>query len=106
MTPDKTHQPTTGPWYRWRGYTVRWVLFGLVVHVFQPIEDDVEPLWLYKLDQALTGLLFGAVCSLVFTWTENRFNTPRVQWKSWLIVAGTWLCVKTAFISTLAIVGP
>ncbi len=94
-----------GPWYRWRGYTVRWLLFGLIVSVFQPANGENNPLWLQKLDQALMGLSFGSVCALVFTFSENRFNTPRVAWKSWLIVLGTWLVVKVLFVSAIALIG-
>lgn len=107
MTPAAPHQPhwSTGPvgrWYHWRRYLVRWLLFGLVVSVFQPLADDVSPVWLHKIYQALLGLTFGAICAVVFTLAENRFNTPRVRWKSWLIVLGTWLVVKVCFVSTIA----
>ena len=82
---------------------VRWLLFGLVVSVFQPVGDAPGKLWQHKLFQALIGLLFGAVCAVVFTLAENRFNTPRVSWNSWLLVVMTWLLVKVAFVSILAI---
>jgi hypothetical protein len=94
-----------GPWYRWRGYMVRWLLFGLVVSAFQPIPEDVSPVWLHKVYQALVGLLFGAACAVVFTLAENRLNTPRVSWKSWLIVLSTWLLVKVVFVSAIAMMG-
>ncbi|MDR3370859.1 hypothetical protein [Rhodoferax sp.] len=94
-----------GPWYRWRGYMVRWLLFGLVVSVFQPVADNASPIWLDKVYQALVGLIFGAACAVVFTLAENRFNTPRVNWKSWLIVLGTWLLVKVSFVSVIAMTG-
>jgi hypothetical protein len=110
MTPSLPHKPyeaaaKPGRWYRWRGYTVRWLLFGLVVSVFQPIEDDVGKLWLHKLTQALVGLMFGAACAVVFTLSENTFNTPRVQWKSWFLVVATWLVVKVTFVSVMAAAG-
>ena len=28
----------TGLWTRWWGYLVRWLVFGLVVHLFQPVK--------------------------------------------------------------------
>jgi hypothetical protein len=34
---------------------------------------------------------------VVFTLAENRFNTPRVQWKSWAIVVVTWLIVQVVY---------
>jgi hypothetical protein len=106
-TPTKATWSTTGPrlWYRWRGYTVRWVLFGLTVSVFQPVVDDLDHLWQQKLNQALAGLLFGAACTLVFTPAENAFNTPRVDWKSWGLVIATWLLVKVIFVSMIALTG-
>lgn len=92
----------TGPWYRWRGYAVRWLLFGLLVSVLQPVTEQSTSPWQEKGAQALAGLLFGAACAVVFTLAENRFNTPRRAWKSWLIVLATWLLVKVLFVSTLA----
>jgi hypothetical protein len=107
VAPTEPHwsREPAGRWYRWRGYTVRWLLFGLVVSVFQPVADEAQYLWEEKLWQALTGLLFGAFCALVFTLAENRFNTPRVGWKSGLIVLATWLAVKVVFVSVLALIG-
>ena len=104
--PVKPHWSNDPPgrWYRWRGYTVRWLLFGLVVNVFQPVAKDVESVWLDKLYQAWIGLVFGTACAVVFTLAENRFNTPRVNWKSWLIVLATWLGVKVTFVSLIAVV--
>lgn len=92
-------------WYRWRGYAVRWLIFGGIVGLFQPIANDLAPFWLQKLHQGLFGLLFGAVCALVFTLAENTLNTPRIKWKSWLIVMTTWLVVKLVFVSVMAAAG-
>lgn len=94
-----------GTWYRWRGYTVRWLLFGLTVSVFQPVLDNLDQLWQQKVNQALAGLLFGAACAAVFTPAENVFNTPRVKWKTWVLVVATWLMVKVIFVSTMALSG-
>jgi hypothetical protein len=103
-TPTKAHWASarSGIWARWRGYTVRWLLFAEIVQLFQPIPADLDTYWQEKLYQALSGLLFGSVCAIVFTLTENTLNTPRVKWKSWLIVAGTWLAVKLVFVSVIA----
>lgn len=104
--PEKAHWSTTdsGLWKRWRGYTVRWLIFGGVVGLFEPVANDVDHYWTQKLYQGLFGLLFGAVCAVVFTLSENKFNARRVKWKSWLLVAATWLAVKVAFVSTMALV--
>lgn len=104
-TPHDEHWPPigTGLWTRWWGYLARWLIFGLVVHVFLPVPDSTEPWWQLKLMQAAVGLLFGLVCALVFTLTENSWNGPRVPWKSWTLVVGTWLLVKVVFVSAMAI---
>ncbi len=94
-----------GLWYRWRGYAVRWIVFGLAVSVFQPVVDNLDQLWQQKVNQALGGLLFGAACAAIFTPVENAFNTPRVKWKTLGLVIGTWLIVKVAFVSTIALTG-
>lgn len=106
-TPTKAHWASarSGIWNRWRGYTVRWLLFAEIVQLFQPIDAELDTYWQEKLYQALSGLLFGAVCAVVFTLSENTFNVPRVKWKSWLIVAGTWLAVKLILVSVMAMAG-
>ncbi|MFT6591758.1 MAG: hypothetical protein ACI9I0_001555 [Rhodoferax sp.] len=95
-----------GPWYRWRGYAVRWLLFGGIVGLAQPLLDASDHYWLEKLRQGLFGLFFGVVCTVIFTLSENRFNGPRVTWRSWLLVIATWLLVKLVFVSVLAATGP
>ena len=104
---DTPHWPPvgTGRWTRWWGYLVRWLVFGLVVHLFQPVDGASNPFWAQKLDQAFMGMSFGLAGAVVFTLTENCFNTPRVRWKSWAIVLATWLLVKTLFVSVLATFG-
>ncbi len=105
--PTKAHwaSPDASHWYRWRGYTVRWLIFGGIVGMFQPIVDDIDHYWLQKLYQGLFGLLFGAVCAVVFTLAENKLNGPRDKWKTWLLVISTWLVVKLVFVSVMAATG-
>jgi hypothetical protein len=98
-----TATSSPGLWYRWRGYTVRWLLFGLVVSLFQPIDDNLGHLWEQRLNQALSGLVFGVVSAVVFTLAENSFNVPRVKWKSWFFVFVTWLSVKVIIVSAMAL---
>lgn len=95
----------TGLWTRWWGYLVRWLVFGLVIHIFLPVPEGDGYFWAQKLDQALLGLVFGLVCAVVFTVVENKLNTPRVKWKTWGLVIATWLFVKTAFVSGIALLG-
>jgi hypothetical protein len=97
--------PTVGHglWSRWWGYWVRWTVFGLVVSVFRPVADGQPDFWLQKATQALTGLGFGLACAAVFTPLENKFNTPRAKWKTWLLVIATWLAVKVAFVTAIAL---
>jgi len=104
-TPNDKHWPPvgTGLWTRWWGYLARWLIFGLAVHVFLPVPESALPWWQLKLEQGAVGLLFGLVCAVVFTLTENRWNAARVQWKSWALVAGTWLLVKVLFVSVMSV---
>lgn len=106
-TQTKAHWSSTDSslWYRWRGYTVRWALFGIIVQISQSVTEDVDPYWLQKFFQALFGLFFGVVCALVFTLAENMYNALRVRWKSWAIVVATWLVVKLVFVTVLAMAG-
>ena len=93
----------TGLWTRWWGYLVRWLVFGVVVSVFQPVGDDLAPFWPQKGFQAALGLLFGLAGAVLFTLAENRLNTPRVRWKTWALVLVTWVIVKTIFVTVLAL---
>lgn len=104
LPPDDEHWPPVGSgiWTRWWGYLVRWLVFGLVVHVFQPVSSNPEYFWIQKIDQVLIGLSFGLAGAIVFTVSENMLNTPRVKWKSWLLVLSTWLIVKVVFVSVVA----
>ncbi len=101
------HWPPVGSglWKRWWGYLVRWLVFGLVVHLFQPTSGPSDAFWSQKLDQAFMGLSFGLACAIVFTVAENVWNAPRVKWKTWGIVLASWLLVKTAFVSLIALLG-
>ena len=103
----KAHWSSTesSRWYRWRGYTARWALFGIIVQISQSVTEDGSPYWLQKLFQALFGLFFGVACAVVFTFAENRYNALRVKWKSWAIVVATWLAVKLIFVTALAMAG-
>lgn len=92
-----------GLWHQWRGYMVRWLLFGLVVSLFQPVVDDLDHLWEQKLNQGLGGFVFGATCAIVFTLVQNTLNRPRLKWKSWFFVVLTWLSVKVVIVSTMAV---
>lgn len=106
LTPQTAHWTTSnhGHWYRWRGYAVRWLLFGVVVHLYQPV-DDIDTYWQQKLSQALLGLAFGGVGAVIFTLAENTVNHARTYWKSWVLVVATWLVVKVVFVSVLAAAG-
>lgn len=92
-----------GVWTRWWGYLARWLVFGVVVSVFQPVADDLGNFWSQKASQGLVGLLFGFACAVVFTVCENKLNTPRVKWKTWLIVGATWFVVKAVFVTVIAL---
>lgn len=104
-TPHDKHWPPVGSglWTRWWGYLVRWLIFGLLVHVLVPVADGPEPWWQLKLLQAALGLLFGLVCAIGFTLAENRWNAERTRWKTGVLVVLTWLVVKVVFVSTLAL---
>lgn len=103
--PSHEHWPTvgTGLWTRWWGYLARWLVFGVVVALFQPVLDDAEPLWKLKAMQAALGLLFGLVAAVVFTVAENKLNAARVTWKTWTLVVLTWLVVKVCFVTAIAL---
>lgn len=88
-------------WALWKTYLWRWLLFGLVAGTLQPTAHGSELLYL-----ALYGLLFGFVCFVVFTPLQNAVNTPRVRWKSWLTVVGTWMGVKFLFVLAMFALGP
>lgn len=91
-----------GTWTNWWRYCVRWLVFAVVVQVFQPVEKTSNGLLVAKLAQLGTGLLFGLLCAAVFTVAENKLNATRVRWRSWLLVLLTWGLVKACFVTALA----
>ena len=104
-TKSQWNSPSAARWYRWRGYTVRWLMFGGITGLFQPVADGSDHYALQRLYQLLFGLFFGAVCAVLFTLAENTLNTPRARWKSWAIMVATWLAVKLVFVSVMAAAG-
>lgn len=90
-----------GLWKHWQGYLVRWLMFGVVVELFQPVVNDMDQYWLQKLQLAVFGLFFGAVCAVAFTLAQNTLNVARVKWKSWSIVIATWMAVKFVLVSVM-----
>jgi hypothetical protein len=104
-TPHDERWPPVGAglWTRWWGYLARWLLFGVLIGAFAPVIDGPEPWWQRKLYQVAVQALFGLACAVVFTLAENSFNTPRVKWKSWALVAASWLLVQIVFATGLAL---
>ena len=90
-------------WHQWRGYAARWLVFGEVVEIYQPVVGQSH-LWQQKLMQALVGLLFGAVCALFFTVSQNVANFQRRWWKTFIILLTSWLLTKLLFLAALAMV--
>lgn len=50
-------QVGAGLWTRWWGYLVRWLVFGVVVGVFQPVDDGVNGLWQRLLVRVALGVI-------------------------------------------------
>jgi hypothetical protein len=94
-----------GRWTRWWGYLFRWLVFGLVVNVLQPVADPQGNFWQQKLVQATIGVAFGFTCAVIFTLCENTFNTPRMAWKSWAILLASWVAGKVIFATGFALFG-
>ena len=92
-----------GTWTNWWRYCVRWLAFGVVVEVFQPVGRSDSGLWLAKLNQFWTGLLFGLICAAIFTIAENKLNVKRIRWRSWLLVLLTWVVTKACFVTAQAL---
>jgi len=103
-TTNKTHWPLAGAglWKQWRGYAMRWLVFGVVVELFQPVVDASDQFWLQKLYQALFGLFYGAACAVTFTLAQNTLNVPRMKWKSWAIIIASWMIVKLGFVTVMS----
>ena len=92
-------------WTLWQTYLWRWLLFGLIAGGLQPVVDNLDSFWQQKVFQMLGGLPFGLACFAVFTPLQNWVNTPRIRWKSWLTVLGTWMGVKFVFVGLMIALG-
>jgi len=103
-TTNKTHCPLVGAglWNQWQGYATRWLVFGVVVELFQPVVDDIDQFWLQKLYQAVFGLGYGAACAVAFTVAQNTLNSPRKKWRTWAIVFASWMTVKLVFVAMMS----
>ncbi|WP_141211459.1 hypothetical protein [Rhodoferax sp. TH121] len=104
LSPPPWPQVGRGLWTRWWGYLARWMVFGVVVSIFQPVDDGVEGLWQRLVVRVVLGLAFGLVAATVFTLAENTLNISRVKWKTGLLVVLTWAVVKALFVTVLALV--
>lgn len=104
LSPPPWPQVGSGLWTRWWGYLVRWLVFGVVVSVFQPVEDGLDGLWQRLSVRLALGIAFGLVAATVFTLAENTLNTARIRWKTWLLVLLTWATVKALFVTAIALV--
>lgn len=92
-------------WTLWRTYLWRWLLLGLIGGGLQPVLNNLDNFWYQKLYQMISGVPFGLACFAVFTPLQNWINTPRVRWKSWLTVVGTWMGVKFIFLGIFVALG-
>ena len=99
MNQNATPKSTTswGPWTLWKTYLWRWLLLALIGGALQPVLDNLDHFWEQKVYQILSGIPFGLACFAIFTPLQNWVNTPRVRWKSWLTVIGTWMGMKFVF---------
>lgn len=101
--PPPWPQVGAGRWTRWWGYLVRWLVFGVVVSLFQPAGDSQGVLWQHLSVRLALGIAFGVVAATVFTLAENTLNPARTQWKTWLLVLLTWALVKALFVTAIAL---
>lgn len=103
-TKNRTHWPLAGAglWNQWQSYGARWLVFGVVVELFQPIVDDVDQFWLQKLHQAVFGLFYGAACAVTFTLAQNSLNVSRRKWRSWAIAFAAWMGMKLLFVIVMS----
>src|SRR5450759_581389 len=69
-----TTTPDADLWKSWRVYLVRWLIFGAVAGLLQPVVNNFDQFWEQKLYQMLSGLPFGLACAVVFTLAQNKLN--------------------------------
>jgi len=98
-------QEDKGPWKLWRVYLVRWLIFGAIAGVLQPVYESMELFWVQKLIQMFGGLLFGFSCAIVFTLGQNILNVQRARWKSWTVLLTTWMGMKFVFAGVMLLFG-
>ena len=106
-TKNRTHWPLAGAglWKEWQSYAARWLVFGAVVEMFQPVVNDIDEFWLQKLYQAVFGLCYGAACAVTFTLAQNTLNSTRKKWRTWAIVFASWMTVKLVFLTMMSDAG-
>lgn len=81
----------------WKKYYLRWTIFGFFAGALQPVLNDDGGFWTIKLWQALSGVPFGIVCAVMFTFLQNKINQQRMKYKTWGLLFVTWMVIKFVF---------
>lgn len=92
-------------------YMAMWLAFGFVAGaisqpVLSPNADGTMSegyYWVTVLGKAEWGLLFGAICGVLFTIYQNIWNKDRVRNKAWAGGIAIWMGVKFLWVGVASI---
>jgi len=100
MTTDASHG-ARGIWRGFPKYLVWSIVLGFVGGALQPVTENLDRFWAIKLQQGLSGLPFGLLLALLFTFGQNKFNPDRLRPRTWGVAIGSWLLAKVVFVGVL-----
>jgi hypothetical protein len=85
-------------------YMLYWLAFGAVGGLLTPVVYGAdEHFWPIKAQQVAWGLLFGAICGMLFTILQNTWNKGRSKMKSRVGAVGIWMGAKFAWAGAAAL---
>jgi membrane associated rhomboid family serine protease len=94
-------QSARGIWRGFPKYLIWSIAFGFVGGALQPVTENLDRFWAIKLQQGLSGLPFGLLLALLFTFGQNKFNPDRLRPRTWGMAIGSWLLAKVVFVGVL-----
>lgn len=78
----------------WKKYYLRWIIFGFIGGGLQPVYDNLEQFGIVKLWQCISGLPFGVLCAITFTFIQNKFNSKRNKQTTYIFIFCIWMSMK------------
>jgi hypothetical protein len=97
---QRVETPPAAGWGEFGRYALYWTVLGGVGGLFTPVIDEaaLDQFWWTKLDQVLSGIVFGLFCFAAFAALQHFLNAKRRRWLTWTLALSTWMGMKVVLI--------